>query len=203
MNQGMKGIELFLAGWMIALVAFYLGGLDTGSWVPLVVSGVEIVGLILIIVGIRHFSEQHINFKAARIVGITTLILYLGIGGVQILSAQGIENWMSITAILLTLSGDIMFMILTGLTLLGFCDLVGIDDNEKIVNRLSYRWVLFLTFAILYILMQTASVLLVNQGLAALTYVVPVVGAPVLFIGVSVVLLLYQIYPQHTELQND
>lgn len=193
MNQGMKGIGLILAGWILSLTTYYLGPLDTGRWVPLVVSGVEILGLILILVGIRQISDQHKNYKAAGIVTAFALASSLGMGVLQALSLDGIQVWMAIAAIFLAVTGDVLFMILTGLVLLGLSDQGRQGGNEAEANRLSYLWSVFLTFAILYLIIQVAAVLLINEGLSALTYVVPATGLPLLIIGILLITRVYRL----------
>lgn len=202
MNQGIKGIELFLAGWILALAAYYLGGLDTGVWVPLVVTGVEIVGLILIIAGIGKLTSLHKYFMAAGTVAAFALIASLGIEGIQALSLEGIADWMAIAAISLALIGDILFLGLTGLMFVGLSRVIRQVGNEKAANRLGYLWAVFLTFATLYLLSQAVSILLINQGLAALTYAVPATGFPMLIVGFVLVAQVYRIRPFQNQEQN-
>jgi hypothetical protein len=194
MDQGMKGIGLFFAGWILALTAYYLGALDTGIWVPLAVSGVEIFGLILILFGVRQISDQHHNYKYAQTFAALAFFSSLCMGILQVLSLEGIVSWMAIAAICLAPTGDVLFMILTGLILLGICDQLKQDGNEREANRLSYLWVIFLTFAVLYLLIQTVAILLVNEGLSALTYIVPAMGLPLLVIGAVTSVRVYRIY---------
>ena len=196
MNQGtigMKGIDLFFAGWILALAAFYLGPLDTGLWIPLAVTGTEIFGLIIVLAGIRQISIQHKNYKAAGIVAAFTLIVSLGMGGIQVLSMEGITDVLAFAAIGLALTGDILFLILTGLILLGLSDLVRLSGNERVANSVAYLWAIFLTFAILYLVIQVVSVLLINEGLEALTYIVPATGLPLLIIGTALIVRVYRI----------
>lgn len=202
MNQGTKGIELFLAGWIMALVTYYLGGLDTGAWIPLGVTGIEIFGLILMIAGIGKLVNLHKNFMAAGTVAAFALIASLGIEGIQALSLDGIADWMAIAAISLALTGDILFLALTGLMMIGMSKIIGLEDKEKAANRLGYLWAEFLTFAILYLASQVVSILLINEGLAALTYAVPATGLPMLIVGVVVVVQVYRAGPFQTQEQN-
>lgn len=202
MNQGMKGIELFWAGWMMALVTYYLGGLDTGLWLPIIVIGVEIVALLLMLVGIRSFAERHRNFKTAEIVTVVALIVSLCTEGLFIFSGRGITDWMAIAAICLALAGDILFVVLTGLVLLGHCAMIREGGNEKAANQLGYLWALFLTFAVLYMGIQTVAILLVNEGLEALTYLVPALGIPMLVAGLLVLVNLYRIHSSQPQQEN-
>jgi len=196
MNQGtigIKGMDLFFAGWILALASYYLGPLDTGVLIPLAVIGVEIFGLILMLVGIKQISTQHKNYKAAGIIAAFTLIVSLGMGGIQVLSMEGITEALAFAAISLALTGDILFMILTGLILLGLSDLVRQSGNEREANSVSYLWAIFLTFAILYLVIQVVAVLLINEGLEALTYIVPATGLPLLVIGTVLIMRVYRI----------
>jgi len=202
MNQGTKGIELFLAGWIMALVTYYLGGLDTGAWIPLGVTGIEIFGLILMIAGIGKLVNLHKNFMAAGTVAAFALIASLGIEGIQALSLEGIADWMAIAAISLALIGDILFLALTGLMMIGMSKVMRLEDKEKAANRLEYLWAEFLTFAILYLASQVVSILLINEGLAALTYAVPATGLPMLIVGVVLVVQVYRTGPFQTQEQN-
>jgi len=194
MNQGIKGIELFFAGWILALAAYYLGPLDTGLWIPLVVTGVEILGMVLMLAGVWQISNQHKNYKAAGIVAVFTLVASLGTGALQVLSMEGITDFLAIAAIVIALGGDILFLILTGLVLLGLSNQVKQTGNEQEANRVVYLWAIFLTFAILYLLIQVAAVLLINEGLEALTYVVPAAGLPLLIIGAVLIVRIYRIH---------
>lgn len=192
MDQGMKGIGLFLAGWILAVTTYYLGALDTGLWIPLLVTGVEIVGLILILAGVWQFSD-HRNYKSSKVVAVLALGSGVGMGIVQVLALEEITNYLAIAAICLTLIQDVLFMVLTGLILLGLSDRLRKDGGEKDANRLDYLWAVFLTFAVLYLIIQGVAVLLVNEGLAALTYVVPAVGLPLLIVGIMLILRVYRI----------
>jgi hypothetical protein len=194
MNQGIRWLEVFFAGWILALTTYYLGALDTGRWIPFVVTGVEILGLILIIAGIRQIADQHKNYKAAGIVAIFALVVSLGMGFVQTMSLEGISGYLSIAAICLAITGDILFMVLTGLVLLGLNSQIRQAGNEREANRLTYLWAIFLTFAILYLIIQVVAVLLVNEGLAALTYIVPATGIPMLIVGVVVIVWVYRFH---------
>ena len=196
MNQGtigIKGMDLFFAGWILALASYYLGPLDTGVLIPLAVTGVEIFGFILMLVGIKQISTQHKNYKAAGIIAAFTLIVSLGMGGIRVLSMEGITEVLALAAISLALTGDILFMILTGLILLGLSDLVRQSGNEREANSVSYLWAIFLTFAILYLVIQVVAVLLINEGLEALTYIVPATGLPLLVIGTVLIMRVYRI----------
>jgi hypothetical protein len=195
MNQGIKGIGLFFTGWILALTTNYLGALDTGIWVPFAVTGVEIFGLILMLIGVRQSADQYKNYKTAGIVATFALIASLGMGAIQALSLEGITEWMAIAAICLAVTGDISFMILTGLVLLGLSDRIRHNGNEVEANRLDYLWATFLTFAILYLVIQAVAVLLVNEGLPALTYIVPATGLPLLIVGTVLITRVYQSYP--------
>lgn len=188
----MKGIGLFLAGWILALTTYYLGALDTGLWVPLLVTGVEMIGLILILAGVWQFSD-HRNYKSSKVVAVLALGFGVGMGIVQVLALEEITNYLAIAAICLTLIQDVLFMVLTGLILLGLSDRLRKDGGEKDANRLDYLWAVFLTFAVLYLIIQGVAVLLVNEGLAALTYVVPAVGLPLLIVGIMLILRVYRI----------
>jgi hypothetical protein len=194
MDQGMKGIGLFLTGWILVLATYYLGPLDTGLWVPLVVTGVEIIGLSLMLIGIRQISDQHKNYRVAQTIAVLALVASLGIGILEVLSLGGITYWMAIVAVFLAVAGDLLFMILSGLIFLGLSARVRINGNESEANRVGYLWAIFLTFAILYLLIQVVAVLLINEGLAALTYIVPVAGLPLLVVGA---LLIVRIYRMH------
>lgn len=194
MDQGTKGMGLFFAGWILALATYYLGPLDTGFWVPLVVIGAELVGYSLMLIGTRKISDQHRNYKRAQIVSVLALVVSLGLGILQALALEGITSWMAIIAICLAPTGDILFMILTGLILLGICDRLNLEGKEHEANRLSYLWAIFLTFAILYLVIQTVAVLLVNEGLSALTYIVPATGVPLLAIGMVLIIRIYRIH---------
>jgi hypothetical protein len=194
MDQGIKGIGLFFVGWILALATYYLGPLDTGLWVPLIVTGAELFGYSMMLVGIRQISDLQRNYKSAQIVAVLALIVSIGMGILQALSLEGITNWMGIVAICLAPTGDILFMILTGLILLGLSERLRLDGKEREANRLSYLWAIFLTFAILYLVIQTVAVLLVNEGLSALTYIVPATGLPLLAIGMVLIVRIYRIY---------
>lgn len=194
MDQVTKGIGIFFAGWMLALTTYYLGALDTGLWVPLVVTGIEIFGLILMLVGIWKITDQHRNYKSARIVATLALIFSLGMGTVQVLSLAGITNYLAIAAICLALIEAILFMILTVLILIGLSDRIKMDGKESEANRLDYLRSVFLTFAILYLVIQAVAILLINEGLAALTYIVPVAGLPLLIVGIVLILQVYRIH---------
>jgi len=202
MDQGIKGIGLFFAGWILALATYYLGALDTGLWVPLVVTGVELFGFSLMFIGTRQISDQHRNYKSAQIIAVVALVGTLGMGILQGLSLEGITNWMAIAAICLAPAGDILFMTLTGLVLLGICDWLKLNGKEREANRLSYLWAIFLTFAILYLVIQTVAVLLVNEGLSALTYIVPATGLPMLAIGAVLIVRICRIYELPVEETN-
>jgi hypothetical protein len=191
-DQGMKGIGLFLAGWMLALTTYYLGALDTGLWIPLIVTGVEMIGLGLILAGIWQFSD-HRNYKSSKVVAVLALGFSLGMGIVQVLSLEEITYSLAIAAICLTLIQDVLFMVLTGLILLGLSDRLRKESGEKDANRLDYLWAVFLTFAVLYLIIQGVAVLLVNEGLAALTYMVPAAGLPLLIVGILLILRVYRI----------
>jgi len=202
MDQGIKGMGLFFTGWILALSAYYLGALDTGLWMPQAVAVVEIFGLILMLIGVRQISDQHRNYKTAQIIAILALTAGLGMGIVQVLSLEDITIWMAIAAICLTLAGNILFVILTGLVVLGIRDQVKLDGNEPEANRLAYLWAIFLTFYILYLLIQVIAVLLVNEGLSALTYIVPVMGLPILVIGVLLITRVYRIFQVQVQETN-
>ncbi len=193
MIQGIRGIGLFFAGWIMALTTFYLGALDTGIWVPFAVRGVEIIGLVLMLFGIRQISDLHKKYKTAGVVVAFALGVSIGMGVIQVLSLEGITVWMAIAAICLALAGDILFMILSGLVLLGLSNIVRQDGNEGEANRLSYLWAIFLTLAILYLMIQVVGVLLVNEGLPALTYIVPATGLPLLIAGTLLIARVYRI----------
>lgn len=199
MNKGMNGIERFWAGWMIVLVTYYLGGLDTGFWLPSVLTGIEILAFILMLTGIRPFSEKHKNFKTAAAITAVAFAISIGAESVQLFSLGGITDWMAIAAICLAATGDILFVVLTGLVLLGHCALIRLDGNEKAANRLGYLWALFLTFTVLYMAIQAAAILLVNEGLEALTYAVPATGIPMLIIGLIIVVNLYRSHLAQTQ----
>jgi uncharacterized membrane protein len=192
MNQGIKGTEIFWAGWMMAVVTFYLGGLDTGQWLPLAFNGVEIVALVMMLAGVRSLYQTHKNYKAATIIVAVALIVSFGTGGLLILATGGITSWMAIAALCLAVTGDTLFVVTTGLVLLGNCAMIRQDGNEKAANRLGYLWALFLTFGILYMLIQAAAILLVNENLEALTYVVPATGVPMLIVSLLIILNLYR-----------
>lgn len=194
MEQGIKGIGLFFAGWMLALTTYYLGALDTGLWVPLVVTGIEIFGLILMLVGIWQIADQHRHYKSARIVATLALVFSLGMGTVQVFSLVGITNYLAIAAICLALIEAILFMILTVLILMGLSDRIKMDGKDNEANRLDYLRAVFLTFAILYLVIQAVAILLINEGLAALTYIVPVTGLPLLVVGFVLILRVYRIH---------
>jgi hypothetical protein len=202
MDQGTRGIGLFFAGWILALTTYYLGALDTGLWVPLGVTCVEIFGLILMLAGIRQASGQHKNYKAAGIVAALALGASLGMGIVQALSMEGITYFLAIAAIGLALIGDILFMILTGLILLGLSDRLKLDAKEREANRVAYLWAMFLTFAVLYLVIQAVAVLLINEGLSALTYIVPATGLPLLVVGIVLIISVYQIHSVRVQETN-
>jgi hypothetical protein len=183
MNQGIKGIEIFLGGWMVALVTNYLGGLDLGQWLPLVVASMEIVAMAMILFGIHGFRKSHKNFNAAVPVAFTILIISIAKAGLLAVSMGGIADWMAISSMILVLADDILFMALTGLMLLGFAALKIDAGDEKAAHRLRNVWVLFLLCSIIYVVTQITSVLLVNESVAALTYIVPVLGLPMLIVG--------------------
>ena len=85
-----------------------------------------------------------------------------------------------------------LFLLLTGLTLYGIMKQeTGQTATSKRLD-LRYRWVLFLTFDIIYLLVQSMAVVLVNENLPALTYVVPATGLPVLIAGAMIVTEVYQ-----------
>jgi hypothetical protein len=189
----MSGIGLFFTGWILALTTYYLGALDTGLWIPMAVTGVQILGLCLMLVGTRQIAGQHKNYKAAGIVAAFILIFSLGMGTIQVLALEGITEWMAIAAICLAVTGDILFMILTGLVLLGIRDQAKLDGNEAEANRLAYLWAMLLTFAILYLVIQAVAVLLVNEGLSALTYIVPATGLPLLITGAVLVVRVFRL----------
>lgn len=183
MKQGIKGIELFLAGWMIALVIHYLGGLDLGLWLPVLITGLEIVAMAMILIGVRGFHDNHKNFNAIVPLAAAILIISIAKAGLLIASMEGIADWMAIPAMGLVLADDILFIVLSGLMLLGFVALHMDAGEEQEANRLRHNWILFLVVASVYVLIQIASVLLVNETLSALTYMVPALGLPMLAAG--------------------
>jgi hypothetical protein len=195
MEQVNKGMEFFLAGWILALATNYLGGLDTGLWIPFLVVSIEVVSLILMYWGVRKFSDLHKNFKKALYVLALSLACALGLGVLLAMSALDMSVWISITAICLTLIGDILFLALTGLIFLGTIELGLYDEDGKTKTSLGYRWALFLTFGILYVLIQSLAVLLANENLPALTYLVPVMGLPMLATGIMIAAQVYRIKP--------
>lgn len=201
MYHGMKGIELFFAGWILALTTYYLGALDTGVWVSLAVTGVEILGLSLMLAGIRQITEQHRKYRAAGIVAAFTLAASVTMMMIQVISLGGITLWMAIAAIIIEVAGGILFMVLSGLVLLGVGDLVKLQGNQFEANRLVYLWSVFLTFAILYMVIQAVAVLLSNEGLTALTFIVPTMGIPLLITGAVLIVRVYHIHA--VELQEN
>ncbi len=194
MKQGIREIGLFFAGWILALTTYFLSPLDTGLWVPFAVIGAEILGFSLMLFWIRQISDQHRYFKKAAAVAGLALFASVGMGAIQALSLSGITEWMAILAICLVVTGDVLFLFLTGLVLLGLSDRIRLDGKEGEANRLAYLWAIFLTFAILYLMMQMVAVLLVNEGLSALTYVVPAAGMPLLIVGAVLVVQVYRIH---------
>jgi hypothetical protein len=194
MYHGMRGIELFFAGWILALTTYYLGALDTGVWVSLAVTGVEILGLSLMLAGIRQITEQHRKYRAAGIVVTFTLVASITMMMIQVISLGGITLWVAIAAIIFEVAGGILFMVLSGLVLLGVGDLVRQQGNQFEANKLVYLWSVFLTFAILYMVMQVVAVLLSNEGLTALTFIVPAMGIPLLITGAVLIVRVYQIH---------
>lgn len=185
-----------MAGWIIALTANYLGGLDTGSWMPLVVSAVQLIALSLVFAGVRKLKDQHPNFGRAGIAAALAIAAVLGIGLLQLYSMETMSPWISIAAICLTLAGDVLFLLLTGLVLLGAMKQDAEEPQKDTGFGLRYKWVLFLAFDILYIVIQSLAVLLTNENLPALTYVVPAMGLPVLVTGAMIAVGLYRIHPK-------
>lgn len=195
MDQGIRGMDLFWAGWMTALVAFYLGGLNTGPWLPLIVASVGGLALILMIVGLRQFPSTHRSFRVAERIAIAALIIRLCYVAILAISMVGITNWMSAAALMLALASDVLFMILTGIVFLGSRTWALQNGDEKATGGFRAVWALFLAFAILYVAAQTVSILFVNEGIAALTYGVPVAGIPVLVIGIVLVVRIGRAHP--------
>lgn len=184
-----------MTGWILALATNYLRGIDTGGWMPLVVAASDALAMILMIAGLHQIAGQHKKYKTARTVAVFALISALGLLAVLIFASRGIVLWMAIAATVLTMATAILFLILTGLFMTGTADLVQQGGDEPAARKLGYRWTLFLTFGVLYVVMQAIAVLLVNQGLAALTYVVLAVGVPVLIAGLLIVTQVYRSNP--------
>jgi len=199
MNQGIKGMELYLAGWLLALAAFYLGGLDTGTLMPMLVAGANAIALILILVGIRRFADQNKHFKTAKILAAFAFVVSLGMIALQGLSMGGITDWMAIAASCLIVAADILFLTYSGFVLYAFCSLARQEGKQAEAGVLSYLWAIFLTLAIVYLLTQTAAVLLVNQVMPALTYAVPVAGLPMLAAGFWIVVRMVRLNPFQTQ----
>lgn len=193
MEQGKSGMEMFLAGWIVALATIYLGGLNTGSWIPLLVSPIQLVALLVVFLGIRELINQSKIFAGAGVVTVLAIVAAAGLGILQFLSMESMSAWISITAICLTFSGDALFLLLTGLVLYGVLKLESVKAEKQRKLDLRYRWVLFLTFDIIYLLIQSLAVVLANENLPALTYVVPATGIPVLAAGVMIVSELYRL----------
>lgn len=181
-----------MAGWMVVLAANYLGGLNTGPLMPLIVSATQLIALFVAFLGIRELKSQSETFGRAGQATILAMLTIAGLGVVQFLSLESVSAWMSIAAISLTFCGDLLFLLLTGLTLYGIMKQeTGQTATSKRLD-LRYRWVLFLTFDIIYLLVQSMAVVLVNENLPALTYVVPATGLPVLIAGAMIVTEVYQ-----------
>jgi len=193
MEQGKSGMEMFLAGWIVALAAIYLGGLNTGSWVPLLVSAIQLVALLVVFLGIKELKNQSKTFAGAGVATVLAIVAAAGLGILQFLSMESISAWISITAICLTFCGDVLFLLLTGLMLNGVLKDESVKAEKQGKLDLRYRWVLFLTFDIIYLLIQSLAVVLANENLPALTYVVPATGIPVLAAGVMIVSELYRL----------
>ena len=194
MERRKSGMEMFLAGWIVVLAANYLGGLNTGAWIPLLVSGTQLIALIVVFVGIRKLKEQRQSSGSAGFVTALAIVATVGIGILQFLSMDNLSAWMSIAALCLTFSGDVLFLLLTGLVLAGAMKHEpGKEESSRRLD-LRYRWILFLTFDILYLLIQSMAVVLANENLPALTYVVPATGIPVLIAGIMIVTELYRIH---------
>lgn len=194
MSQGNKGMELFLTGWVLALSTNYLGGLDTGSWMPIVVHAMEIFAFGFMMGGSRILADLHKNFKVAGLVALFACLISLGLETICVISVQGTSAWMSIGAIALMFMGDLLFLWLTALVLQGTIELIRNGGDEKTAESLRYRVMLFLTFGTLFVAIQATAILLVNEGLTALTYVVPIMGIPVLIMGVLIAVDLYKIH---------
>lgn len=188
-------MELFMSGWILALATNYLRGIDTGVWMPLVVVACDALSMVLMIAGLHQIAGLHKKYKTAKTVTVFALISSLGLLAVLIFAGQSIVLWMAVAASVLTIASDTLFLVLTGLFVTGTADLVEHRGDEQAARKLGYRWTLFLTFGVLYVLMQAIAVLLVNQGLAALTYVVLAVGAPVLVAGLLIVTQVYRTSP--------
>lgn len=176
-----------MAGWMVALAANYLGGLNTGSWVPLIVSATQLIALFVVFLGIRELKSRSETFGKAGLLTALAILVSAGLGVVQFLSLESVSAWMSIAAISLTFLGDALFLLLTGVTLYGIMKQESGKASTSQRLDLRYRWVLFLTFDIIYLLVQSMAVVLANENLPALTYVIPATGIPVLIAGIMIV----------------
>jgi hypothetical protein len=192
MDQGIKGIEIFFAGWMLALTAYFVGGLDTGAWIPLVVDGVGTLGLALVLAGLGKAPNKDGRIRAAKILFGLALAASLGMLALLYLSELGIRDWMGALAVALVFAGEILFVVGTGLAAGNLRNAIRNAGDEKVAGSLSYQWALFLTFVILFISSQAISILLVNESLRALTYLTPALGIPMLAMGMVMIVKLYQ-----------
>lgn len=145
-------MELFMSGWILALATNYLRGIDTGVWMPLVVVACDALSMVLMIAGLHQIAGLHKKYKTAKTVTVFALISSLGLLAVLIFAGQGIVLWMAIAAPVLTIASDTLFLVLTGLFVTGTADLVEHRGDEQAARKLGYRWTLFLTFGVLYVL---------------------------------------------------
>ena len=203
MDQGIKGIEIFFAGWMLAMTAYILGGLDTGGWIPLVVNGACALGLALMLAGLGKAPNKDGRIRAAKILYAVALTASLGMLGLLYLSELGIRDWMGVLAMGLVFSGEILFVAGTGLASANLRNTIKASGDEKAAGSLSYQWALFLTFAILFIASQAISILLVNESLPALTYLTPAMGLPLLAAGMVMIVKLYGSLASVTEASRE
>jgi hypothetical protein len=183
MNLKTKGNEIFLSGLMISLATYYLEGLDMGNWLPLVVCGVQVGGFVLMFIGMRQWPENYKNFKVAMGLIVAEMGIYLLFFLVLVGSMGSISPWEAVTGSFLALTGAIIYLVLMGMVFQGLARQYQESGDEPKTKKIRTLWWWFFAFATVSLILRIGAVALVNQSWIGLTYLLPMVGIPVLIIG--------------------
>ncbi len=183
MNLKTKGNEIFLSGLMISLATYYLGGLDMGNWLPLLVCGVQTGGFVLMFIGMRQWSENHKNFKVALGLIVAEMGIYLLFFVVLVGATSGISPWEAVAGSILALAGAVIYLIMIGMVFQGLAHQYQESGAELKAKKIHTLWWWFFAFAGANLILRSGAVVLVNQSWIGLTYLLPIVGIPVLIVG--------------------
>lgn len=183
MNLKTKGNEIFLSGLMISLVTYYLGGLDMGNWLPLLVCGVQTGGFVLMFIGMRQWSENHKNFKVALGLIVAEMGIYLLFFVVLVGAMGSISVWEAVTGSFLALAGAIIYLVMIGMVFQGLACQYQESGDEGKAKKVRAIWWCFFAFGAASLILRIGAVVLVNQSWIGLTYLLPIMGIPVLIVG--------------------